>query len=217
MLRLLIEVIDVVRRKLKKNVITAIYFCVAIFLVVSIFLIQRSLTNGPSPDRNYLYVMKNILDQEIPVVGEKTTLLKPFIHEGVVVKRGFYDYLAENTKQENALIFHDNTYMQNSGVDFGGASAFDIVAVLDGIVTEVKEDALLGKIIELRHGNDLISSYQSLSETKVNKGDTVMRGQIIGKSGQCNIAKDLGDHLHFELYHQGQVVSPLDYFDKKIE
>ncbi len=52
---------------------------------------------------------------------------------------------------------------------------------------------------------------------KVKKGDNVLRGQVIGKSGLSNISKDLKDHLHFELFYKGQVVNPLDYFDKKIE
>ena len=39
---------------------------------------------------------------------------------------------------------------------------------------------------------------------------------VIGKSGEANVSPELGNHLHFELYYQGSVVNPLDYYDKLI-
>ena len=93
----------------------------------------------------------------------------------------YYDYQAEKETQEKALIYHENTYMQNSGVDFGGVDKFDVVSVLDGAVINVKDDTLFGKIVEIRHSNEGISLYQSLSEISVKKGDEVKQGQIIGK------------------------------------
>ena len=63
--------------------------------------------------------------------------------------------------------------MQNSGVSYGGKESFDVVAILDGTVTNVAEDKLLGNVIEIKHDNDMISSYQSLSAVNVKKGDVV--------------------------------------------
>ena len=40
---------------------------------------------------------------------------------------------------------------------------------------------------------------------------------MIGKSGTNSIDKELGNHLHFELYLNSQVVNPEDYFDKEIK
>ena len=88
---------------------------------------------------------------------------------------------------------------------------------LDVSKAYVEDDELLGKIIEVKHENNLISVYQSLSSTDVKQGDTVKQGQILGKSGTSNVEKDLGNHLHFELIDNGQTVNPNDYFDKKLE
>lgn len=107
--------------------------------------------------------------------------------------------------------------MQNSGIDYKGSVAFDVVAILDGTVTSVKQDNILGTTVEIRHKNDLISIYQSLNEITVKENDTVLQGQIIGKSGKNNISKDLEDHLHFELYYKGALVNPEEYYGKKIE
>ena len=49
---------------------------------------------------------------------------------------------------------------------------------------------------------------------KVN--DTVTQGAVIGLSGVNNVSKDLGNHLHFELYHKGNVVNPDDYYGKLV-
>lgn len=107
--------------------------------------------------------------------------------------------------------------MQNSGIDLSSGNVFDVVSILDGEVISVKEDELLGKIVEIRHENELISVYQSLSEINVKENDKVLANQVIGKSGESNVNKDLGNHLHFELYHHGKVVNPINYFDKNVD
>lgn len=204
------------RRKVRKSIKSIFYFGIIVTVLISIFFIEQSLTKNVKNKKDYIYVLKNMLDTDIPVIGKNVTILNPFTASDIKVKRGYYNYLDDKEKQETALIFHDNTYLPNSGVDFGGKEGFDVVSILDGTVTKITEDPLLGKTIEIRHNNELVSSYQSLSEVKVKKDDTVLRGQVIGKSGYANIAKDLGNHLHFELYHNGLVVNPLDYFGKKI-
>jgi stage II sporulation protein Q len=207
---------------LKKNVrrvlIVSTYISILIIFIIGIFFIERSISNSPfSSDREYIYVSKGILDRNIPVGGNKKVIIKPFIDDDVKIVKYFYNYQAERKEQEKAIVFFENTYMQNSGVDFSKGSSFDVISVLDGTVISVKEDNELGKIIEIRHSNEMISVYQSLSETYVKKDDVVIKGQKIGKSGYSNINKDLKDHLHFELLYKGQVVNPLDYFDRSIE
>ena len=48
----------------------------------------------------------------------------------------------------------------------------------------------------------------------VKANDTVTQGMVIGKSGISNVSRDLGNHLHFELFYQGAVVNPENYYDK---
>jgi len=108
--------------------------------------------------------------------------------------------------------------MQNSGVDYSiGNDSFDVNAILDGTVISVKEDALFGNVVEIRHSNDMISVYQSLGTVNVKKDDVVKQGDVIGTSGLSNIDKELGNHLHFEILHNGQVVNPENYYDKQLK
>jgi stage II sporulation protein Q len=202
-----------------KNVLRSlIYFVAIIAFVASIFFVQRGLNKTTfNEDDSFIYVSSSLLDNELPVIGSKQIIIRPYANDKINIVKDYYDYLAEKEKQENAIIFYDNTYMQNSGVDYSGIDKFDVISILDGTVINVNEDNLLGKIVEIRHSNEMISIYQSLSEVIVKKGDSIVQGQIIGKSGLSNIAKDLKDHLHFELFYKGQVVNPLEYFDKKVE
>ena len=53
-------------------------------------------------------------------------------------------------------------------------------------------------------------------EITVKKGDNVSQGQVLGKSGTTEIDKDLGNHLHFEMYENGGVVNPENYLNKEV-
>ena len=76
---------------------------------------------------------------------------------------------------------------------------------------------MLGTIVTVTHSNNMISIYQSLSEVNVQENQVINQGDVIGKSGVCNIEKDLNNHLHFELILNGKVVNPENYYNKKIK
>lgn len=154
-------------------------------------------------------------DDTIPVISENNYIGSPYLDSTVTVGKKFYDYKGEEESQENSLVQEENTYYQNTGMDFVKEEAFDVITIADGTVTLVKEDDLVGKMIEIEHKNGLISIYQSLSEIKVQKGDLVTQGQVIGKSGTNEMDKELGNHLHFEIYENGSSVNPEFYINKE--
>ena len=151
----------------------------------------------------------------LPVVSENNYIGSPYIDPGVTIGKTFYDYKAEEESQENSIIVQGNTYYQNTGIDYVKEEAFDVIAVASGTVTLVKEDEVLGKIIEIEHKNGLISIYQSLGEITVRQGDPVSQGQVIGRSGTNEMDKELGNHLHFEIYENGNSVNPEAYINKE--
>lgn len=172
-----------------------------------------------SKNSDLQYVDKEItegLDRDIPVVSTPSVIVRPYLNNNVKLSKSFYDYKADSESQEKSIILFEDTYMQNSGVDYSLEEVFDVISILDGSVISVKEDNLLGTTVEVRHSNDLISVYQSLSEVIVKEGDELIQGQIIAKSGISNINKDLGNHLHFELYYKGTIVNPEEYYNKDI-
>jgi stage II sporulation protein Q len=205
------------KRKLKPFVIPMLYSIAFIAFLVSIFFLRETL-NTPvfKEDEDFIYVNKTILDDTVPVVNQSENISRPYKDNKVKIVKYFYDKGDEISKQQESILYYENTYMQNSGVDYGGVEKFEVVAILDGNVINVNEDNLLGKIIEIRHNNELISVYQSLSEVTIKQGDSVKQGQTIGKSGTNNISADLKDHLHFEVLFNGKVLDPESIYDKTI-
>ena len=75
-------------------------------------------------------------------------------------------------------------------------------------------------LLELKkENNDNFNMYfdEVTRLVSIKKDDTVTKGQIIGKSGTNKIDKDMGNHLHFELYANGQTADPNLYIDKEIK
>ena len=193
------------KRRLKKPVVYALYALSFITIIGTIYMLE--MISSPSKlDDDSTYVDDVIIEDEVPVVNTRNIITRPYLVE-VKIARSFYDYQGTEEEQKNSLIYYENTYIPNSGVDYQSDEIFDVVSILDN---------LLGKIIEVTHDNNLISVYQSLSETMVQEGDNVLQGQVIGKSGESNISKDLGNHLHFELIHNSKNVNPETYYDKQL-
>lgn len=205
------------KRRIRKEVKYGLYVVLFIAVFGLIYSVEKTLFPITFNDKDkFEYVSKTIFDDVIPVVGEVDVLKRPYLDEDIKIVKGFYDYQDESENQEKALIYSGNTYIQNSGISYGKKEYFDVIAILDGIVIDVKEDSLLGKIIEIRHSNDVISVYQSLSEINYKINDSVTQGSVIGKSGFSNIAPELNNHLHFELIVKGTNVNPENYYDKKL-
>lgn len=204
--------------RLKKGAIIGAYLIAFSLTGMSAFFVSQNMQANNPTEEDIEYVNSSIIDdkEDREVIKEDVKMVKPYTNEEVQTLKYFYDYQAEAANQEKSILYHENTYIQNSGMDFGLTDTFDVVAVLDGTVVDVREDELLGTVIEIKHDNDFISSYQSLSEVSVKKNDTIKQGQVIGKSGTNTIDQDLGNHLHFELYKSGEVVDPSKYFDQVI-
>ena len=203
--------------KLKGFVIPIMYI-----ILVSVFVFSglKTFVNSNDDDETEIedikYVSNIIWSDEIPVVSTDKFLIKPYLNENVKIVRNYYDYNANKENQQNSIIFYEGTYFQNSGIDYVFKDAFDVIAIYDGIVIKVEDNSIVGKTIEIKHDNNIISVYQGLSEISAKEGEKILQGSIIGKSGISSINSDLGNHLHFEMYINGQVVNPEDYYNKKI-
>lgn len=204
------------KRNLKLYAVPAIYVFAILILGTSMVLIGRIINNHKFKGTEEMeYVDKEIVtdNEYIPVVNTQPTIRKPFLIDNITINKTFYNQEDDKNNQEKSIIEYQGTYMQNTGVDYKYNEVFDIVSILDGTVIEVTDNDVLGKTIKIRHNNDLISTYQSLSEVSVKVDDTVLNGQVIGKSGTCSLySKDY--NLHFELSYQGKNIDPEKTYNK---
>lgn len=203
-------------RRLKKSVVYSLYALAFITIMGTVYLLDM-ISSPTRFDDNTTYVNDTIIETEIPVVSVNNTLVRPYTASNISIAKGFYNYQDNEENQKNSLIYYEGTYIPNSGVDYKSDEIFDVVSILDGTVTKVTENNILGKIVEITHSNNVISVYQSMSEISVNEGDSVLQGQVIGKSGESNISKDIGNHIHFEIIANGKNINPENYYGKKID
>lgn len=105
-------------------------------------------------------------------------------------------------------------YRVHSGIDFGGSEGDPVYSAYDGVVESVTYDALEGNKVVVKHSDTLKTSYSSLGETVVTVGQTVGKGEAVGKMG-VTATKEMtsGAHVHFEVTEGGSVVSPYDYLE----
>lgn len=201
------------RRKVKKQVI--ISSMLGLLAIVGLLTLTELKLNETKPEED-THVNKTIFENKIPVVATKEIIARPYTDSTIKIVTNYYNKEDDIETQKNSLILFENTYLPSTGIDYQSDYDFDVVSILDGVVVTVREDQTLGKIVEIKHKNNIISSYQSLSEIVVKEGDEVKQGQIIGKSGTANIQKDMGSHLHFELTVDSKTVDPEEYYDKEL-
>lgn len=148
---------------LKPFVIPTLYLVFAITVITSLFF---SIKLEKSKE-NLTYVNKIILDSYVPVVNTEEKIVRPYTSDKVVIDNNYYDYKGKDEDQTKSIILYENTYIQNTGINYKSDEEFDVVAILSGEVIEVKEKELLGTTITIKHSNDIISMYQSVKDVKV--------------------------------------------------
>lgn len=97
----------------------------------------------------------------------------------------------------------------HKGIDFAGREGSDIVAVASGVVVWSGPRHGYGQMIEINHGNGYATRYAHNSDNLVAVGDTVKRGQRIGRMGDTGRAT--GHNLHFEVLKNDRSVNPLTF------
>ncbi len=97
----------------------------------------------------------------------------------------------------------------HQGVDFAGREGADIVAVASGVVSWSGERSGYGTMVEVSHGDGLMTRYAHNQENLVEVGDLVRRGETIALMG--NTGRSTGPHVHFEVFKHGRPVDPASY------
>ena len=205
------------RRKLRKFVIPTICLMLVCTILFSSYKMYQILTAGvpvvnPTPKDNTSEVNNNDDTNVTPTINETKAIIRPYTSQEVSATIPYYNIDGTNDEQAAALIYYEGIYMQNTGVLYTSNNQFDVVSILDGTVKNVKEDSLMGNIVEIEHTNNLTTVYQSLGEVKVSVGDKVSQGDVIATSGQNKITTDTSNALHFEVFYKGEVFNPEEFY-----
>ncbi len=97
----------------------------------------------------------------------------------------------------------------HEGMDISNRVGTLVVAPSDGIVSDVGNDLVYGKILVISHGFGMTSRYCHLSKALVKAGQKVNRGDKIAEIGMTG--RTTGPHLHYEVRLNGIPVNPMRY------
>jgi murein DD-endopeptidase MepM/ murein hydrolase activator NlpD len=99
----------------------------------------------------------------------------------------------------------------HTGLDFQAETGTSILAAAGGVVVTAGPNPDYGNMVEIDHGNDLITRYAHASKLLVKKGDLIKRGQKIAEVGTTG--RSTGPHLHFEVLVQGVPQDPQKFLN----
>jgi murein DD-endopeptidase MepM/ murein hydrolase activator NlpD len=104
-----------------------------------------------------------------------------------------------------------NKMLPHRGIDVAAPMGTVITAPGAGRVTRVARAAGYGLMLEIDHGDGIVTRYGHCSRVMVKKGMQVLRGHVIATVGNSGLST--GPHLHYEILYRGIAVDPLTFID----
>lgn len=172
-------------------------------------------TDHPPPSAASAEALGRQLDEIQARLAQQTDNLK--LLDAALTKRS-----ADQARMPTAMPITDYPYLSSSygwrrnpvtgrsamheGLDFAAPPGTPILAASGGVVLESKFQPGYGNMVEIDHGDGLITRYAHASSLLVKQGQLVERGQQVARVGSSG--RSTGPHLHFEVRLAGQPLDP---------
>ncbi|SFQ27495.1 M23 family metallopeptidase [Salibacterium halotolerans] len=205
----------------------AAYLSACAFLLGTYFLIQSPAGTDQAEEEQAPEEEQNAQEDEgtmeggdsLPAASGDETLQMPVMNEDNVDIIGYYyDHDASAEEQQDSLVYYNNMYYQNKGIDIAGQEGepFEVTAAATGEVVNVEDDEILGQVVDVKHTDNIVTSYSSLNDVTVSEGDTITQGSVIGTAAKNLYNKDAGVHAHFEVRKNGEPLDPDEAFHQQL-
>ena len=107
------------------------------------------------------------------------------------------------------------TVVMHNGIDLLAATGTPVLAGADGVVAKAaKNGKREGSSVTIDHKNGYVTVYNHLGAIKVRKGQKVKQGDVIAETGLTGMS--FAPHLHYEVWYNGKVMDPMNYFFSSI-
>ncbi len=104
-------------------------------------------------------------------------------------------------------------WAMHEGIDFLAEKGSTVMAAADGVVVFAGFHPQYGYMVDIDHGNDLVTRYAHQSRLFVKEGEVVQRGRKLGEVGSTG--RSTGPHLHFEVRFRGVAQNPMKFLVSK--
>lgn len=170
--------------------------------------------DGKSPLDTFLYVNRQIREQNRKQIAALASATSPVpLWEGAFTRQPKAAALAQFA--DHRTYYHEGQVIDKAvhwGQDLASTAQAEIIAENAGKVVWAEYLGIYGQCVVIDHGLGLQSLYAHLSQINVQKGDSVTKGQVIGRSGATGMAG--GDHLHLGITVAGIPVQPIEWWDQ---
>lgn len=139
--------------------------------------------------------------------ADKFVFLSPIDYSGdIPIRRDDYGDGAFGARRSRGRRTH-------LGIDILAEVGISVIAVKSGVVLKAERNHGMGKYVEIKHKEGLVTLYGHLSKIMVKRGQRVLQGDIIGEVGKTGNANRrlILPHLHFEIRKFGAAQDPVDY------
>ncbi len=147
---------------------------------------------------------------------QKPEATKPVVQQ-IVFDKPFDNATVLKDYTDSSLVYDATTklWCTHQGIDYSAIEGQEVKSVYDGVISKVESTMMYGTIVYLKVSDELTVVFKGLaSGVSVKEGDTVKKGQIIGKVTSFLAEKAEGIHLHLEVLKAGKLVNPNEYFKK---
>jgi len=183
--------------------------------------LQKVLTGDIHPDKiNKDSVLNSV--QQIPVETDLQASEEEMKLRAEVAEEERYSVFdAASSSSKNKTFFPPTqgtisskfkTDKRHYGIDIATSEGTPVKAVSNGTVVFAEWSAQTGFVIIIEHPNNFVSIYKHNASITKKQGDRVSSGEVIAKVGNTG-EFSTGSHLHFELWHEGYPVDPLNYMN----
>lgn len=105
-----------------------------------------------------------------------------------------------------------NEWYYNPGITIAAHQGTPVEAAWSGMVTNVNQQPRMGLTMTVRDGDGFETVYGHLGQAKVQAGQIVHQGQVIGTVGASSLySRSTGSHIDFQVYHGSKATNPTNY------
>lgn len=204
------------KRKLKGFVLPTLYLLITISIFISVILLGNNLV---LKEKDYDFGINALKDNVESVIVEDTIasskIASPIEEGKAEISVHFYSKDEEDARQQESLIYYENTYLPNTGVLYTSDTEFNVLTSFEGKVTEIIDDEFFGKCVVVEHTASLRTYYYGLDKIEVAVGDELESGMVIGISKNNEIMNNKKSFL-FEVYHNNELINPESFIGTKV-
>lgn len=157
-------------------------------------------------------------DNDDPVIVISPTFALPISGDYVVV-RSFFDISLGDEELASAIISNGTSLETSKGISYAKSddTEFDVLAINDGEVVDIKSDELSGSTITIKHSEEVTSIYYSLSNVTVTVGSSVKKGDKLATASTSIDDTEASVHVHLEVVVDNAKINPSTIMGKSLD